>query len=59
MYERTAAAIDTPIATIPIPTATASLRTRNVARNRLGRVVMSPSAVTMGVETESRSHSSR
>ena len=32
---------------------------RSVARNRLGRVVTSPSAVTIGVETESRSQPRR
>ena len=32
---------------------------KSVARNRLGSVVMSPSAVTIGVETESRSQPSR
>ena len=31
----------------------------SVARNRLGSVVMSPSAVTIGVDTESRSQPSR
>src|SRR5580765_3056816 len=32
---------------------------KSVARNRLGRVVASPSAVTIGVETESRSQPRR
>jgi hypothetical protein len=38
---------------------TTSLRTRNVATNRNGSVVMSPSAVTIGVPTASRSHPRR
>src|SRR3954451_9538088 len=39
--------------------ATCSFWTSSDARNRQGRVVMSPSAVTIGVETESRSQPRR
>src|SRR4029453_14252878 len=57
--ERTAAYTATTIDITAAGIAIRSERSRYVARNRLGSVVMSPSAVTIGVDTESRSHPRR
>src|SRR4029453_13256226 len=59
VYERTAAYTATTIDITAAGIAIRSERKRKVARNRLGSVVMSPSAVTIGVDTESRAHPRR